>query len=171
MAFEDYLALPPRPKAEYVDGVALVSPPPQIGHQRVERRLMRLLEDTVADAEVVAGVGVRTRLASYRVPDVVVLRHHEGDEVVFTEQTPLLVVEILSPSTRGEDTVRKSGEYASAGFGHYWLVDRDNRAFTALATNGHGWDVVLELDDARPAGAVSLGTHGVVEIDLETLLA
>ena len=39
------------------------------------------------------------------------------------EGTPTLVVEILSPSNRGADLVRKRGLYADGGCGSYWIVD------------------------------------------------
>jgi len=54
-----------------------------------------------------------------RVPDVLVFRERVDDTLV--TETPLLVVEVLSPSTRSEDTIRKAPEYAGAG--QFWVVD------------------------------------------------
>ncbi|MFG1882347.1 Uma2 family endonuclease [Micromonospora sp. NPDC049102] len=36
-----------------------------------------------------------------------------------------LVVEIVSPGSEAMDSVTKVREYASAGIGQYWVVDRD----------------------------------------------
>ena len=43
------------------------------------------------------------------------------------EAPPLLVVEILSPSTRKVDRGLKSRRYAELGVPHYWIVDPDEK--------------------------------------------
>jgi Uma2 family endonuclease len=43
------------------------------------------------------------------------------------ERPPLLVVEILSPSTRGVDRGLKFRRYAALGVQHCWIVDPDER--------------------------------------------
>lgn len=40
-----------------------------------------------------------------------------------------------------------------------------------LGNNGHGWDTLLDLDEATRSGSVAVGVHGDVAIDLESLLA
>ena len=40
MTFRAYLDLPEETRAEYVDGCALVNPPPTLAHQRICRRLL-----------------------------------------------------------------------------------------------------------------------------------
>jgi Uma2 family endonuclease len=45
---------------------------------------------------------------------------------------PLLAVEVLSPSTRSRDQVRKRAAYQHAGLGHYWLVDPLAASITVL---------------------------------------
>lgn len=37
--------------------------------------------------------------------------------------TPPLVVEVISPTSRGRDNVQKTQRYASAGIAEYWIVD------------------------------------------------
>ena len=89
----------------------------------------------------------------------------------FAETPPLMVVEVLSPSTRSEDTVRKSTEYAAVGVAQYWIVDPEAATLTAYANNGAGWDVLLELDETHPQGTVDVEDHGPVELDLVSVLA
>ena len=43
------------------------------------------------------------------------------------EGAPLLVVEVLSPSTTRHDRGRKARRYAALGIPHYWIVDPDAR--------------------------------------------
>ncbi|MFB9314895.1 Uma2 family endonuclease [Nocardioides plantarum] len=167
--FEDYLALPEWHRAEYVDGMAIVSPSPVAAHQRISHRVVDVIQAGCPGLFVLAAVGVWTGERRSRIPDAYATeRSFEGS---WSDQTPVLVVEILSPSTRREDTLRKSTEYADAGIGQYWIVDRDHRTLTVLGNTGHGWDTLLDLDDSTPRGSVAVGDHGVVAIDLATLLA
>ncbi len=169
MPLDDYLALREHPKAEYVDGVAIVSPPATHGHNKVQRRLANLLEGSLAaELDVVTDAGWSFG-GRRRVPDVAVFAS-KSPEAVFVDDVPVLVAEVLSPSTWSEDTVRKSVEYLEAGVGQYWTVDRANRVLNVFANSGDGWDVVLRLDDARPAGEVAVEEYGEVALDLEALL-
>jgi len=171
MPLDEFLALPADVHAEYVDGVAIVSPPPDIPHQALAARLVVLFAGSLPDLVPVAEAGLLTVRDGHRVPDVMLLRAEE--QAVWAEQRPVVVVEITSSSTRTEDTLRKPGEYARAGVGQYWLLDRDRRTLTVLADeDGDGVPtVVVELDDGRPVGDVAVGESGVVHVDLRTLLA
>jgi Uma2 family endonuclease len=169
MPFEEYLELPEWHRAEYVDGIAIVSPTPYSSHQRVARRLANVIEAGCPELYVVCAVGVWTGERRSRIPDVYATER--PFDASWADQTPVLVVEVLSPSTRREDTLRKSAEYLDAGIGQYWIVDREHRTVTVLSATDHGWDVVLDLDEAHPTGTVAVGDHGEVALDLDALLA
>ena len=169
MGLDEYLALPEGIHAEYVDGVAIVSPPAASGHNTTQRRVANALE-----AGLSGEVHVRTEAGwqagdRYRIPDVAVFTTKDPD-IVYDQTTPILVVEVLSPSTASEDTVRKSTEYLAAGVSQYWIVDRVNRSLVVYANTGDGWDPILELDADHPAATVIVGDWGEVELDLESLL-
>jgi Uma2 family endonuclease len=85
-------------------------------------------------------------------------------------ETPYLVAEVLLPSTRGEDTLIKSAEYLAAGVEQYWILDLDSQTITVLGRTAAGWEVLADLDAARPAGTVEVDGHDVV-LELTTLLA
>ena len=61
------------------------------------------------------------------VPDLVVVRHPQDVTERAIEAPPLLVVEILSPSTRKQDRGIKAERYAELGVEHFWIVDPDAR--------------------------------------------
>lgn len=168
MTFEDYLALPEGTRAEYVNGEALMSPAPRSSHQRVSRRIANVLDECL-DVYVVEAVGVWTGERRTRIPDVLATSAPFDDS--WAPEPPVLVVEVLSPSTRSEDTLRKSREYGDAGIGHYWLVDPDSRALTVLRNSCAEWEILLELDDTHPEGKVEVAGHGEVTLDLTSLLA
>lgn len=170
MSFEEYMALPDGDRAEYVDGMCIrLSASPMSGHQRVSHRLTNAIEDAVPGLFVVEAVGVWTGERRSRIPDIVVVEH--AYDAAWAEETPVLVVEILSPGTRREDMLRKSTEYLGAGIGQYWIVDRENRELTVLERAGSEWVIRLELDAEHARGDVAVGEHGTVVLDLETLLA
>ncbi len=169
MALEDYLALPEGLRAEYVDGVAIVSPPASSGHNTAQRRIANALEAGLSgEAHVRTEAGWQSG-QRYRVPDVAVFATKDPD-VIYDRSTPFLVVEVLSPSTASEDTVRKSTEYLAAGVSQYWILDRTNRSLVGYANAGDAWDEILVLDAGRRIATVAVGDWGEIELDLDALL-
>jgi len=155
MSYDDWLALPEKPKTEWVDGEVVVNSPASVPHQIASHRLTNVLEAALSGLLVVQDVAVEVPNNRTRVPDISVIdRVPEGFAVT---DPPRLVVEILSRSTRGEDTVRKSGEYASAGIGQYWLLDPELYALDIYANESGGWSPLLHLDDHAPDGQVRVG--------------
>jgi Uma2 family endonuclease len=75
-------------------------------------------------------LGVRTDLASSRIPDVIVcsrplwegLVKRGGAGVFNTGEVPLLIVEVVSEDWR-QDYIRKRAEYALINTPEYWVVD------------------------------------------------
>ncbi len=169
MPYEDYLDLPDELRAEYVDGRALVSPPPSVDHQRICLRLARVLDDVVeAPAEVILAAGWHLPHGrSLRIPDVMVVRDRVDGPLV--TQPPLLVIEVLS-SNRRDDLVRKSTAYLEAGLDQYWIVDPRDRAMDIFARRSSGWEPVVSLDDRHPQGTVTLPGGGSLDLDLGELL-
>lgn len=168
MSYEDYLALPEKPKAEWVDGVAIVSAPAVFRHSRSQGRLQVLLATSLTGVEVVPEAGTRLFPTKIRVPDIAVVRS-EPVETIITEP-PVLLVEVLSPSTRSEDTVRKSSEYAAGGVGQFWVVDPDSRTIDVFANVDGGWESLAHIDAAHPAATITVEEYGVIELDLDVIL-
>jgi Uma2 family endonuclease len=121
---EDLLAAPDDGyRYEVLDGALVVNAAPSWRHQQIVARLLRLLEDAAPEGQVALPSPV-WRIGAGQIPEpdlLVASTDALGDHAV--EGTPELVVEILSPSNRGSDLVRKRGLYADAGCGSYWIVD------------------------------------------------
>jgi Uma2 family endonuclease len=121
---------------ELVDGVLVVTPVPGTAHQRCVYRLAALLLAAMGpDMDVLGApydylVGPSTLFQ----PDVLVARR-EDLGTARLERPPLLVVEVLSPSTRLTDLGTKRLAYEAAGVPAYWLVDPDEPSLTALRLN------------------------------------
>ncbi len=167
MSREEFDSLPREVRAEYVHGVALMSPPAVHRHQFAAARLVRVLADALPELFVAHETGLDLG-DSLRIPDVAAFT--EVGEEEWGTTAPVLVVEVLSRTTRSEDLLRKPEEYRRAGIGFYWILDRLAPSLTALESGPDGWDVVLELDTDNPTGAVQVGEHGTVDLDLATLV-
>ncbi len=60
-------------------------------------------------------------------PDILVVCDSENiDEKGKYHGVPALVVEVLSPSTRGKDMIKKLSLYANSGIREYWVIDTDH---------------------------------------------
>ena len=165
MSWEDYLRTPEHPKHEWVDGVCVVSPIATNLHQRTVWRLQKLIAGL--GVEPLSGANVRLPRNRVRIPDVVVPRTPEDG--LFMEIAPVIVMEVLSPSTRAEDTMRKSREYAEGGIDQYWIVDPELRRIDVFVNREGEWEPLLHLDDAAPTGTVAVG-EGRVAVDLGAIL-
>ena len=168
MSWEDYLALPERPRAEWVDGQAVImDAPPVFDHGSATSQLTVLLGSRLPELYVVSEVLLVLPRDRVRLPDLMMTDHRPEDGWV--RDPPLLCVEVLSPSTRSEDAVRKSMEYAEGGVGQYCLVDPELRTLEAMRLVDGAWQVLAQLDDDHPTAEVELA--GVtVPLDLTRIL-
>ncbi|MEM1042495.1 MAG: Uma2 family endonuclease [Bacteroidota bacterium] len=130
LTYEDYALIPPDGRRhEIIDGEEVMSPAPLTKHQRVAFRLALELELHVREhglGEVfVAPFDVL--LSDYDIvqPDVLFIA---DDRLRIVDEAnckgaPDLVCEVLSPSTRRTDLVRKRALYARFGVAEYWTLD------------------------------------------------
>ncbi len=137
---------------ELIDGALVMTPAPAPRHQIVQMRVIRrLLASLPEDLELLAAP-VDVVLADDTVvqPDLVI-----APRSAFTSRdlptTPLLVVEILSPSSRRFDRWTKRSVYEAAGCPSYWIIDPAGPSMTVwelregayvVAVEGRGLDVL-----------------------------
>jgi len=93
------------------------------------------------------GIGLDT----VRIPDVVVMQRddwqalQEREAVIdFDLSAPLLVIEVISPSTKNVDYRAKRTEYAARDIPEYWIVD-PLEAKVSVLINSDGWYDVTEF--------------------------
>jgi Uma2 family endonuclease len=164
MPFEEFDALPDDVRAEYIDGTALIMPAPIDYHQALVAEFMHLFHASLPGTKQLAEAGLRTVRDGHRIPDLQVVRSLLG--VSWRTEPPIIAVEVTSPATRNLDRNVKVGEYAAAGVGQFWLLDRKDRTLTTY----EGTTAILTLSDEHPTGAVTVGDHGTVNVDLHNLL-
>lgn len=110
---------------ELVDGELLVTPAPNTAHQRAVTQLTVLIAQAVPEEleTLVGPVDWYVRATTYFEPDLVVVRRDAAADGQRLLDPPVLVVEVLSPSTRYRDVGLKLRAYEDAGLGWYWVVD------------------------------------------------
>jgi Uma2 family endonuclease len=126
-------------RLELIDGELFVTPSPTTIHQRVIRRLHRLLERAIIEAAVgeffPAPYDVKLADGSIVQPDLVAVLTERFPLVAADkiEGVPDFIIEVLSPSSKTHDRIRKRDLYARHGVPEYWLVDPDARSVTIFS--------------------------------------
>ena len=128
--YEDYRTAPPDKRYELLDGELLLTPAPNLRHQRLQLRLGMRLAQFIKERGLgelfFAPCDVVLSDTDVVQPDLLFVsreRRHllsGGDNV---RGAPDLVVEILSPATAERDRGYKRTLYAKHGVKEYWLVD------------------------------------------------
>jgi Uma2 family endonuclease len=124
---EDYCSWSDDERIELINGVPfLMSPAPNANHNRVSNSLRKQLEAQVDGDECeVYSDTLDVFLAADTVvrPDILVVCDAAGLRLDGYHGAPLLIIEVLSPSHKSHDTVRKLELYKKARVQEYWMVD------------------------------------------------
>ncbi|HEX9767424.1 MAG TPA: Uma2 family endonuclease [Nitriliruptorales bacterium] len=115
---------------ELIDGELVVSPGPTIGHQRAVGAIFLHLAmwARANGAEAFTGpFDVYVEATTVVQPDVLVLGPDQPKDIERPlRYPPLLCVEVLSPSNRAHDLVKKRAIYERFGVRELWFVDLDS---------------------------------------------
>ncbi len=127
---QDYWALPEGERAELIDGVLYAMTPPNRRHQDIVTNLARLLGNFIAEnggpcrAYVSPfAVNLNADDTTYVEPDVLVVCDPSKLTDRGCEGAPDFVAEVVSPSSRSMDYVKKTALYLDAGVREYWIID------------------------------------------------
>ena len=139
--YADYVTWTGDERWELIDGAAYMMTSPHGNHQRIVTRLAGRLDASMQEGyETFVSPMDLTFLASEETdrvvqPDVFVMcgEYEVGPRVV---GIPVLVLEVLSPSTMKHDKMRKFNLYQKAGVKEYWIVDIENRGIDVFVLEG-----------------------------------
>lgn len=134
-------------------------------HVQIQKFLSWVFEAEIARQKlpwtvIQGGLGIQSPRGSHRwdtvrIPDVVVLPLEQWQEmgsrealIRLEDPPPLLVVEVVSESSRAADYRAKRAEYCVLGIGEYWIVDPLEEKVSLLLLH-EGWYDVLELQGSE----------------------
>ena len=136
---------------ELIDGMLLVSPAPGSRHQKISMKLGSRLDAACPDDLHVfaAPFAVRPSRILEVQPDLLVCRDSDLTDKLLPV-APLLVVEILSPSTALNDLNTKKAVYERLGVPTFWVIDPEVPTLTAFEFGADGLyeqTVVVKADE------------------------
>ena len=157
--YQDVLDAPAHLVAEIINGTLHTHPRPAPRHARAGARLISKLGPPFDEGDGGPGgwrIFYEPELHledEVLVPDLAGWRRERMPELPDTAYftlAPDWVCEILSPTTRAHDLVRKRPIYAAAGIPHLWLVDPVEQILEAFTLDDGHWRLIaaVEQDDA-----------------------
>lgn len=135
VTLEDFLAMPKEERLTYelIDGVVMMSPRPAIKHQRISGNLYYQFRTILKDkhCEPIQEADLILDEQNF-VPDLMVVCEENLDDMAHYDKPPLLVVEILSPSSASRDYFVKRRAYETLGVQEYWIVSPEETCIMVI---------------------------------------
>jgi Uma2 family endonuclease len=131
LTFEEFQNLPEQEGTRYEldEGELVIEPSPTFLHNRIRDRIAARLSEFVKAhrlGEVIVEMDFRLAAETVRNPDIafVTAEHLAKIDVDRSpvEGAPALAVEVISPGNLAQDTLKKVGQYLSAGTDVVWVV-------------------------------------------------
>jgi Uma2 family endonuclease len=130
LTFEEFEHLPDAPgKHELLDGELIELPPPRFKHTLVQHRIAETLRRYAVEHGLLVFVEAGFRLAArggeWLQPDVSVVSQEQAklaEPDGYLENSPLIAVEVISPSNTAETVERKLAKYFENGAGEVWVA-------------------------------------------------
>ncbi len=132
--YEDYQKLPEGPAYQLINGELIISPSPNVYHQKVSYNLIILLnkfiEKDKTGTVLYSPIDVYFGEFETYQPDIIFI-FKERDSIIKEkriEGAPDIVIEILSESNAYYDLKHKKNIYEKFGVKEYWIVDPMDRS-------------------------------------------
>jgi Uma2 family endonuclease len=157
-AFRRWCAAQTSGRYERVNGHIIAMAPERIGHVRAKNRVVRALERAIRESGVPCeamadGVTVETGDSDYE-PDALVNYGPPPDDDAISATNPVVIIEVLSPTTASTDTGGKLVDYFQIpSVAHYLIIHPAKQA-------------VIHHRREEPGGiATRILTSGAIQLD------
>lgn len=160
--------------AEIINNELYISLTPNTEHQRVSRKLERILIDFVEQRQLGeifdAPFDVILDKNNVVQPDILYISNENAKVVTkkCVEGTPDLVIEIISPSSYYRDQVEKKDLYERFGVKEYWIVDPANQVIEIFALEKGKYQLLAFIAEE---GAVQSKLLEGLEINIKDIIS
>lgn len=169
---EDYWNLPEGQRAELIDGKLYDMAPPNRIHQDIVREL------TVAFASHIQSKGGECKVypapfavnlnaddETYVEPDLSIICDKNKLTERGCEGAPDFIVEVVSPSSRKMDYLKKNVLYSESGVREYWIVDPAKERTTIYRYEEDAAPTIISFDQT-----IQVGIYSDLKITISDLL-
>ena len=154
---DDYLALPDDERYELIDGTLYKMESPSFDHQRFVGLIHLVLQNyvlankgtckpVISPSDVQLDCDDKTMVQ----PDVYVICDKKKITKPRVVGAPDMTIEVLSPTNRYHDMVRKLAKYKNAGVREYWIVDPEQKKIYAFFFERSDEPEIYTFDDKVP---------------------
>jgi Uma2 family endonuclease len=162
-----------RGRYELLNGEIVAMAPERAEHVNAKAQVWRALADAIQRAGApckafVDGLGVAVDAQTVYEPDALVNCGEPISPDAILATAPIIVVEVLSPSTRGVDkSVKLAGYFRVPGLVHYLVVDLDRHTVLHYRRGGADDPILLRI---VTEGAIRLDPPGL-DLSLQEFFA
>lgn len=167
----DIEALPEDVRVELIDGELFIMDAPEFTHQDILMGLSFQIELYIqrkkGKCRIVPapfGVYIKKDIHNYVMPDISLICDEEKLERKGCKGAPDLVIEIVSPSSRKMDYIRKLALYKESGVREYWIVDPKSSQVTIYGLEHE--DMPVQCSFSEP---IKVGVYDDLYLDLANL--
>jgi Uma2 family endonuclease len=172
MTAEEFLALgQTQARHELIQGVVMTSPRPRPRHWKATFAVLVQLgefERSGGRVDVYGETDLRVHDAAVFRPDICVYAAAPDGIPDTLTRVPDLVIEVLSPGTKGLDLITKREEYERAGVKEYWVVDPEADAQSRVRAWRRDGDALVKAPvqgESLPSSAIAGFTLDLGRID------
>ncbi len=156
---EDYYALPDERRVELIDGVIYDMSAPTCNHQLIGGEIHRQIANYIHGNKgkcipMMSPVDVRLDCDNKTMvqPDVLILCDRSKMKRWGILGAPDFILEVLSPSTKRKDCIKKLEKYREAGVKEYWMIDPYKRKVIIYQFELEMYPTVCGIEGKIPVG-------------------
>ncbi len=168
---EDYYALPEERRVELIDGVIYDMGAPNFNHQRICGEIYRQIANYIYVNKgkcipMMSPVDVRLDCDDKTMvqPDVLILCDSNKIKKWGIMGAPDFILEVLSPSTKRKDCIKKLEKYREAGVKEYWMIDPYKYKVIIYRFEEELYPVVCGLGERIPVGI--FGDNLLIDLEI-----